>query len=929
MLMDKDMQSAPLLARLSQVEASSRLHRLELDGAPVLLVERWQGWERLLEGFCWHVDVLSADASLPVSSWLGRTARLLTRCAEGADAVRSGLVSEAACVGADGGLARYRLTLSPWTWLLEQGRHSRVWQERGVLDIVASVFADYAPLASWKQGGEVASFMAQARARSYCVQYRESDRDFVSRLLAEEGLGWRLEEDAASASGHVLVLFADSAAQAEDASSAREGGVRFHRSDAAESTDAIQALGRHQRLGPARLTLLSHDYKSTHARAVQLPLATGGVGEAFDVVGSHAFASVAEGERHANLLAQAGEARRLQWQGLGTVRTLRAGTWLRLTQAGEAIEVLLTEVEQAGVNNLPSDLRQALEQALGPAVPPQPLEPWVAARAEAVGYAQRFRGVDRALPWRPVLSDGTGLRLNPRPTAPGRQTAVVVGAGEDPAQELHCDALGRVKVRFHWQRGARADEDDSCWLRVVQRYAGPGVGSQFLPRIGQEVVVVFLDGDIDRPVVLGAVYNGRGEAGVLATPGGRPGESERDLYAQARDARSSAQGNLAGGHAPPWHGMGAGEPAHRNATALWGVQSKEWGGSGYSRLLFDDSDGQLRVQLATTQGASQLNQGHLIHQADNYRGSFRGEGFELRSEAWGAVRATSGLWLSAYGHGPGTPAGEAVPQGALLAQLRRLGQTFSQAAATHLTVKLASHEGARRAGASQRGEDKAPLEALRASARTTVTGTEYGQARGEAQARDPAAGPDRVPHTGDALLGLAAPAGIGVVAGQCLDWQAGQTLTLASGRHSDVAIAGDLRLHAGQAIGVLSAALAGQEQGTRLSLVTGEGELDVQAQQDQVRLQSKETLKVVSANAEVELAAGRRIHLATAGGASVTLEGGNITFACPGEIKVLASKKSFVGPASLPYGLLLFPQSVCVECMLKAATSGAPFAALQ
>src|SRR5690606_24440045 len=104
---------------------------------------------------------------------------------------------------------------------------------------------------------------------------------------------------------------------------------------------------------------------------------------------------------------------------------------------------------------------------------------------------------------------------------------------------------------------------------------------------------------------------------------------------------------------------------HRNAAALWGLKSKEWGGDGHSRLVFDDSDDQLRLQLATTHQASQLNLGHLVHQADNYRGSFRGEGFELRSDAWGTVRAQSGLWLSAYGTAGETPAGEAVaPDGA-------------------------------------------------------------------------------------------------------------------------------------------------------------------------------------------------------------------------------------------------------------------------
>ncbi|AAW76752.1 DUF2345 domain-containing protein [Xanthomonas oryzae pv. oryzae] len=116
---------------------------------------------------------------------------------------------------------------------------------------------------------------------------------------------------------------------------------------------------------------------------------------------------------------------------------------------------------------------------------------------------------------------------------------------------------------------------------------------------------------------------------------------------------------------------------------------------------------------------------------------------------------------------------------------------------------------------------------------------------------------------------------------------------------------------------------------TLSSLVSGEGALDVQAQSDDVRVQSKEGLKLISANADVALAAGKTLHLAVAGGASVTIEGGNITVACPGTITVQASKKSFVGPVNLGYGLPLFPESVCVECMLKAAANGSPFAALQ
>ena len=939
--------AAAQLAALVGVDDATRLYRLELaDAGAPLIVERWAGRERLSGDFQWTVDVLSTDAALPLDDWLGKPATLQTRLAGGGLSPRSGLVREAACVGADGGLARYRLVLVPWTWLLSRGRHSRVFQDRSVVEIVEAVFAGYAPLAAWQLGDEVGPFLAATRPRSYCVQYRETDAAFVQRLLAEEGLGWRLEEDPEAAAGHRMVIFAESAAQPEDAASADGSGVRYHRSDATEARDSVQGIGLQRRIGADRMSVLGTDYKTMQAVAAQLPLQHAGhdgTVEQYDPAGAYAWAGTAEAERHARLMAQAVEAGREQWLGHGTARTFRAGTWFRLLQAPSAAgsestppELLLTGVDHLGVNNLPVDLREAVQAELGPA-PGQDeahgshglAAGRLLERAGAVGYANAFEAVDRSRPWRPVLVDDTGARANPRPTAPGYQTAIVVGPeGQDRAsghQELHSDALGRVRVRFHFQQGREQGDRDSCWLRVAQRYAGPGVGSQFLPRIGQEVLVAFLEGDIDRPLVVGALYNGRGEAGVPATPGGESADQDLSAYAQASDRAPSAQANLAGGHAPPWHGMGAGDQAHRNAGALWGIKSKEWGGEGNSRLVFDDSDGQLRLQLATTQAASELNLGHLVHQADNFRGSFRGEGFELRTDAWGAVRAGSGLWLSAYGKPGDTPAGDAVGPSALLDQLRSLGETFSQAAATHQAVRLAGHEGAHAARASRLIEDSAPLQALLASAKTTVPGEDYGAARGEAGERSPAAGEGRIPHTGDALLGLAAPAGIGLIAGQTLTWSVGETLTLASGQSSNLAVAGNLRLHSGQAIGVLTAAVEGQTEETGLSLVTGEGELDLQAQNNDIRVRSRDQLKVVSANAEVDLAAGKAVHLATSGGASLTIEGGNIVIACPGEIKVHAGKHSFSGPTQLSREMNAWPETKFAdEYVVRSQSSGKP-----
>ena len=214
--------------------------------------------------------------------------------------------------------------------------------------------------------------------------------------------------------------------------------------------------------------------------------------------------------------------------------------------------------------------------------------------------------------------------------------------------------------------------------------------------------------------------------------------------------------------------------------------------------------------------------------------------------------------------------------------------------------RVAAHEGTRGPAQSALIADQAPLRALLTSASTVVGGKAWDAAVADALERQPGSGAGRVPHTGDALLGVSAPAGIGLVAGQSLQWSMGETLTLASGGATNVATAGDLRVHAGQALGWLAGAVEGaSEEDVALSLVTAEGKLEFEAQHDQAKLQSRDGLKLVSANAEIELAAGKVVHLATSSGASITIEGGNIAIACPGTITVHAGKKSFVGPAKL------------------------------
>ena len=912
-----------LMVQAAGLDAGSRLFRLDLPDLPAVVVDAWQGHDALSTGRHLQVDVLSLDAALPLADWLGQPASLYVRQADGHDWPRHGVIAAAQCLQADGGLVRYRITLRDWTWWLDQAVCSRVFQDQDVRAIVDAVLQTHAPHAHWRWSDDVDALLAASRPRSFCVQYRESDLAFVQRLLAEEGVGWCVEEVADAPAGHGVLLFADSTLLPESASSQARGGIRFHRADATEDDDGVQQLGQQRRLQSTRVQLHSSDYRSVSSLTGQLPLEGAGesLREDYDAVGAYAFADAAELQHHARLMAEAREAQALQWQGRGSVRSADAGhAWALTGLPGDLpAELLLVEVTHAGVNNLPVDLRECVQALLGEAAETDPLQD----AAKRHGYVNAFSAVARDRRWRPILEDGTGARRNARPLAPGYQTAIVV-AGASASNDLHADALGRIRVRFHFQ----GDDGgaDSAWLRVAQRYAGPGVGSQFLPRIGQEVLVGFLEGDIDRPVVLGTLYNGRGEAGVAPTTAGASAEDDLSAYGQAADARNSAQANLSGGQAPAWHAAGSGDQAHRHGGALWGIRSREWeGGEGSNHLLFDDSNQQLRTQLASSQQVSQLTLGHLRHQADNYVGSLRGQGFELRSDAWGAVRGTAGAWFSAYAHAGASPAGEAVQPAALLRQLQTLGQRFAQAARVHVTSPLAMQEGATLPDSSQLDPGLSPLPGLVASVRTTTEGLEFDAGKAGASERTSDAGQNRVPHSGDPLLGFAAPHGVVHVAGQAVHWGSGEGLLLASGRHSDTVVMEQARLHARQAIGMLASVVEGAGAASAaFDVVAGSGLLDIQAQADQIQIQSRGGLHGSSAQAPVTLAAASTIHVATSGGASLSISDGNITIACPGIITVHAGRKSFVGPAQQGHPLPQFPRSSCKSCILDAMRQGTP-----
>ena len=888
--------------------------------------------------------VLSTNTHVLLEPLLGQHAALEISLADGTRTRFSGDITEIAMLGSDGGFARYRLRLSPWLWRLSQVRNCRVWQETTVIDIVDSVFKSYLPVAKWRWSDGVRSFMFDAMSRDYCCQYRESDLDFVRRLLAEEGLCWRLDH---ADDGLTAVLFADStrlAAIPEDLSSKTNSGVRFHSAHVHFGHDTVQAMQVKQGLGASLSTVLSYDYKTKTIKAAGSPslLRNGSklpLLELFDTPGTCAYATSDQARRYANLQMEGREARSQRWSGNSTLRSLRAGTRVKildmpLKHLGTAPVFTVLRVVSVGVNNMPPPAQHALAELFGSI--PELLQDIVpdnaptdfsraVEQAKKTGYANCFEAIRANVVWRPYMPSTDG-RSRARPTAPGSQTALVVGRdGRDypnGADELYCDRLGRVRIRFHWQENTA-----SCWVRVAQRSAGGGMGFQFLPRIGTEVLVKFLEGDIDRPIIVGSLYNGQGQGGVAPTPGGRyPSESSPSHFATAHDHAPSGQGNLMGGNSPVWHGASGDSAGHCNGAAQWGVRSKEFGGTGYNQLLFDDTDAQGRIQLKSTHAATELNLGHLIHAADNYRGSFRGTGAELRTDAYGAIRAGAGLLITSYEihHNAGyrDPAGENAAGIAMLKQAVKLGKALSDAAVTHQTVALAAHVGTHAQGASVLDATAPPLQALLTAVSGMVSGEDLESARADAEGKLTSADDRKVPHTSDAIIAISAKAGLGVSAGQSVQLVNGETTTLMSGRDTQFVTGGQMRIHTGQAIGILGGAVKAGEDNIGLQLIAARDANEFQAVRDALTIQARDEINVISANAHIDWAAAKSIRLSTAGGANITIEGGNITVQCPGKIKIHAGKKSFTGPAKLDYPLPRLPKDVCIECLLKALKTG-------
>ena len=855
----------------SAFNQDQRLLTLELGSGSVaaeqLLPQSLDGEEGVSKAYRYQLTCLSPDGAIELKSLLGQSARIGIADAQGQETIRCGVVSQARLLGSDGGFAQYGLTIEPPIALLRHRRTSRVFQDLSVPDIVQQIVHEHQAANPVFARAQTIEFkLGPAQPRSYCLQYREDDFSFIVRLLHEEGYAWRFEYVDGDAPQVKLVVFDD----AYSLPPAEIERVRFHRSDATEEEDGLTAWNASRQIVPGNVALATFDYQpvSTQHTGDSSQIDQGQGGQAlqsslqdYDPQGLYYAGDVDQLSHYARLRQQAHDLQAKQFEGGGSIRGLTAGQWFRLddhpaheADSHEQREFVVTGQTLQVRNNLPTDLKSILP-AGGQADAP---------------FATRIQAQRRGIPLTPAYA-GTA---SAKPTSLGVQTATVVGpAGE----EVHTDAQGRIKVQFHWQRpeehktfGANLDDQSSCWLRVAMPSAGAGWGHQFIPRIGQEVLVDFIEGDIDRPVITGVLYNGSHPT-------------------------------------PDFSGAGS-LPANKT---LSGIKSKEHQGGGYNELLFDDTPGEVRAKLSSEPGKTQLNQGYLAHPRSNGKAQPRGDGFELRTDNHGAIRAAHGLLLSTE-----------AQNGASGKQLAREHAQSQLDAALSLPQALAETATGQLADTMETGPDEIGPDNAKAGKKTDGHLQHHADAlkAWEAGSNTDKDGKTAKEQAGQQpLLVLSGPAGIASLTEQSQTVSAGQNLNLVAQRDANHTTGRRWLHNVGQHISLF---VSGVKDKVALKLIAAKGKVQVQAQSDAMELTADKDLSITSVKQKIHFN-GKQEILLTSGGAYVRIKDGKIELHAPGTVSFKGGSHDWSGPASMKIQPPFMPSNVCLPCLMKSIQSGA------
>jgi type VI secretion system secreted protein VgrG len=454
-----------------------------------LLLASFSGREAMSRLFSFHLDLLQEKAvdgykGVSFKDIIGKNVTISVTLADGTPRYFNGLVSRFALSGEDASFLHYQMEMVPWTWLLTRYADCKIFHNKTVPDIIQLVFSDRT----------LTDFKVQLNntypTLEYCVQYRETDFNFISRLMEQFGIFYYFEHE----DGKHTMVIADSSNSLSPCDG--QSDVSFNLAGGGRNDeDVIHSISLEQALLSGKYTLNDYYFETPSANLLTSePTVWGGDNnqdlELYDYPGD--YTNRTDGNAAAKLRMQEVEAGYTSVQGASNCRSLATGYSFDLKDAPQTAmntTYVLTEIKHlasavGGYSSTGADGEDGSDS-----------------------YSNHFTCIPAALPFRPA-------RLTPKPFVQGPQTAVVVGknqisddtdSGESGSdgEEIWVDKYGRVMVLFPWDRLTTC----SCWVRVSQEWAGQGWGSMTIPRVGQEVIVSFIEGDPDRPIITGRVYN--------------------------------------------------------------------------------------------------------------------------------------------------------------------------------------------------------------------------------------------------------------------------------------------------------------------------------------------------------------------------------------------------------------------------------------
>ncbi|MDC4449336.1 type VI secretion system Vgr family protein [Acinetobacter baumannii] len=603
-----------------------------------VFLQRIDGVHALNDGLKAELLCLSTNATIQLKSFIGVQAAVDIVTERGELTRVTGIVTHAQQGQSDGSLTLYKLTLEDPTALWKYRRNSRVFMNKSVVEIWEILFKEWQtknPLFAASLSLDLSGLTQTYDVRPFVMQHNESDWNFLTRLLRSENISWLIDE------AQHIVPSTDTPIQAQklrliDANSQYQPldrkTIRYHRSSAVEQYDSMTRLTAERSLQPNvmhiqrwQAEILDQEegigsVQSKHQHSEYYDNATLGLEQAWnyspawigDLKGEDGVSKSGnqQVERLNQNLNNYYEAQAKRFIAQTTVRDAYVGYYFELNEHPEIDQhestdrsFLIISKSFFNQNNLPKDLNDQINGLLAQSN-------WSIQNPENSDERQANQLIlqRRHIPTTPAYNP----QIHSPVTHP--QRAKVVGP---EGEEIYVDEWGRIKVRFLFTRsddhshdggaGTNNNDTDSAWIDVLTPWAGEGYGVRFLPRIGEIVVIDFFNGDIDRPFVMGRIHE-----------------------AQRHPTKFDNKGKLP------------------DTKKLSGIRSKEVSGGGFGQLRFDDTPGQISTQLQSSHGASQLNLGKLSHPKDKAESEDRGEGFELRTDQWGALRAGQGLLVSTH-----------------------------------------------------------------------------------------------------------------------------------------------------------------------------------------------------------------------------------------------------------------------------------------